>query len=44
MLLRLYYTCMYAKFPKKSRELAEIVIDLKEVFSFPDSGDAPVTR
>ena len=40
MLLRLYY--IYTKSPKKSRELAEIVIDLKEVFSFPDSGDAPV--
>ena len=40
MLLRLYY--IYAKSPKKSRELAEIVTDLKEVYSFPDSGDAPV--
>ena len=42
MLLRLYH--IYANSPKKSRELhvAEIVTDLKEVFSFPDSGDAPV--
>ena len=40
MLLSLYY--IYAKSPKNSREQAEIVIDLKEVFSFPDNGDAPV--
>ena len=40
MLLGLYYIC--AKSPKKRRELPKIVIDLKEVFSFPDRGDAPV--
>ena len=38
--MRLYY--IYAKSPKKSRELPEIVTDLSEVFTFPDSGDAPV--
>ena len=27
---------------KKRRELPKIVIDLKEVFSFPDRGDSPV--
>ena len=40
MLLKLYY--IYAKSPKKSRELAEVVTDLKDVFSFPDSCDTPV--
>ena len=32
----------YANSPNKSRELAEIVTDLNEVFAFPDSGDAPI--
>ena len=40
MLLRLYY--IYAKSPKKSRELSDIVIDLKEVFQFKEGGDMPV--
>ena len=40
MLLRLYY--LYEKSPKKSRELADIVADLKEVFEFPDGGNLPI--
>ncbi len=40
MLLRLYY--LYAKSPKKSRELAGIVADLKEVFELPKGGDKPI--
>lgn len=36
MLLRLYY--LYSKSPKKSRELAEIVEDLKEIWEFPSGG------
>ena len=40
VLLRLYY--LYAKSPKKSRELADIVEDLKEVWEFADGGDLPV--
>lgn len=40
MLLRLYY--LYAKSPKKCRELAGIVADLKEVFEFPKGGDKPI--
>ena len=40
MLLRLYY--LYQKSPKKTRELGEIVQDLKEVFEFPKGGDTPV--
>lgn len=40
MLLRLYY--LYAKSPKKSRELADIVEDLKEVWEFSGGGDKPV--
>lgn len=40
MLLRLYY--LYEKSPKKSRELCDIISDLKEVFEFPASGDLPV--
>ncbi len=39
MLLQLYY--LYSKSPKKSRELSDIVTDLKEVFEFKE-GDAPV--
>lgn len=40
MLLRLYY--LYEKSPKKSRELEDIVTDLKEVYEFPDGGNLPV--
>ena len=40
MLLRLYY--LYEKSPKKCRELTDIVVDLKEIFEFPKSGDLPV--
>lgn len=40
MLLRLYY--LYEKFPKKCRELLDIVTDFKEVFEFPSNGDRPV--
>ena len=40
MLLKLYY--LYTKSPKKSRELAGIVVDLKEVFEFPKGGDKPI--
>ena len=40
MLLHLYY--LYAKSPKKSRELADIVEDLKEVWEFSAGGDKPV--
>ena len=40
VLLRLYY--IYAKSPKKSRELSDIVIDLKEVFQFKEGGDMSV--
>ncbi len=40
MLLRMYY--LYAKSPKKSRELADIVDVLKEVWQFPRGGDVPV--
>ena len=40
MLLRLYY--LYSKSPKKLRELAEVVSDLKQVFEFCKSGDAPI--
>lgn len=40
MLLRLYY--IYAKSPKKSRELSDIVIDPKEVFQLKEGGDMPV--
>lgn len=36
-LLRLYY--LYEKSPKKTRELGEIVQDLKEVFKLPKSGN-----
>ena len=40
MLLRLYL--IYAKSPKKSRELSDLVSDLKEVFELPNGGDFPV--
>ena len=40
MLLRLYY--LYEKSPKKCRELADIVDDLKEVYEFPEGGNLPV--
>ena len=40
MLLRLYY--LYEKSPKKSRELQEVVADLKEVFELPSGGNMPV--
>ena len=40
MLLRLYY--LYSKSPKKSKELAAIGEDLKEVFLFPKGGNLPV--
>lgn len=40
MLFRLYY--VYKKSPKKSRELSEIVTNLKEVFEFKEGGDRPV--
>lgn len=37
MLLRLY-----EKSPKKSREVIDLIADLKEVFDFPGGGDLPV--
>ncbi len=40
VLLRLYY--LYAKSPKNSRELADIVEDLKEVWEFSRGGVLPV--
>jgi hypothetical protein len=40
MLLRLYY--LYEKSPKKSRELVDVVTDLKEVYEFTDGGDLPI--
>lgn len=40
MLLRLYY--IYEKSSKKSREIADIVQDLREVYEFPKSGDLPI--
>ena len=40
ILMRLYY--LYSKSPKKSRELACIVEHLKEVYSIPEGGNAPV--
>ena len=40
MLLHLYY--FYKKTPKKTRELGEIVEDLKEIFELPKSGNIPV--
>jgi len=40
MLLKLYY--LYERSPKKCRELADIVNDLKEVYEFPESGNLPI--
>ena len=40
MLLRLYY--LYSKSPKKSRELCDIVEDLKEVWELSAGGNIPV--
>ena len=40
MLLRLYY--LYEKSAKKSRELLDIVEDLREVYDFSQGGDLPV--
>ena len=40
MLLRLYY--VYEKSRKKSRELATLVDDLKELLDFPKGGDHPI--
>ena len=40
MLLRLFY--LYEKSAKKSRELVDIVDDLKETFDFSKGGDLPV--
>ena len=40
MLLRLY--SLYSKSPKKLRELTDLVSDLKEVFEFPEGGNAPI--
>ena len=40
MLLSLYYLCK--KSPRKSRELASIVEDLKGAFEFPKSGNFPI--
>ena len=40
MLLRLYY--LYEKSPKKTRELASIVEDLKEVFELSKGGNVPI--
>ena len=40
LLLHLYY--LYEKSPKKSRDLAAIIEDLKDIFSFPKGGNLPV--
>ena len=40
MLLRLYY--LYAKSPKKSRDLSDIVENLKEVWELKASGNMPI--
>ena len=40
MLLKLYY--LYEKSPKKSRELVDIVTDLKEFLYFDDNGIKPI--
>ena len=40
LLLKLYY--LYERSPKKCRELDEIIVDLKECFSFDDEGVKPV--
>ena len=39
-LLRLYY--LYEKSAKRCRELDDIIIDLKECYSFDDGGTSPV--
>ena len=36
MLLRLYF--IYETFPKKCRELEEVITDLKQLIQFDDSG------
>jgi len=40
MLLRLFY--LYEKSPKKTRELEEVVKDLREVYEFPKGGNKPI--
>lgn len=40
MLLRLFY--LYEKSPKKTRELEDIVKELREVYEFPQGGNRPV--
>ena len=40
MLLRLYF--LYEKSPRKCRELSDLIVDLKEVFEFPEGGNLPV--
>ena len=40
MLLKLY--SIYSKSPKKTQELYDIIIGLKEVFEFSKAGDTPV--
>jgi len=40
MLLHLFY--LYEKSPKKTRELEEVVKDLREVYEFPKSGNKPI--
>ena len=40
LLLRLYY--LYKKSPKRTRELASIVEDLKDAFNFSGSGNVPI--
>ena len=40
MLLKLYY--VYAKSPKKSKELCEIVEDLEKGYNIPKGGDRPI--
>ena len=40
MLIKIYY--LYEKSPKKCRELADIVNDLKEVYEFPEGGNLPI--
>ena len=39
LLLKLYY--LYERSPKKCREFEEIIVDLKECFSFDDGGVKP---
>lgn len=40
MLLRIYY--LYEKSPQKCRDLAAIVVELKEVYHLPDGGNIPI--